>query len=392
MPIRIMHVVEAVGVGGGVENGIANVIENSDSSRFDHVLCGVFGVGTQIERYPSDRVQLVCLDQERKRFAIQVGSLGRMIRKLQPDVVHSRNWGALEAVLAARWTRLCPVIHSEHGFEVVPAAEPRRRSWFRRIAFEMADRVFSVSSQLRETLAKRTGFPARKIGVIHNGVQTQRFRPDGEARRQVRGELGIGAEEFCIGAVGRLNRIKDYPTLLRAADIFGASCASWRLLIAGDGAEHAALQELVASSPRLSGRVQFLGALGRIPDFLNALDVYALPSLCEGISNSLLEAMASGLPVVATDVGGNPEVVENGESGLLFPVGDIQALAGRLLRLQSKMELRQRIGQRAVQRVQEQFSLDAMVGKYEEMYTHLGAKRAADRMRVQSELCRPGNY
>jgi glycosyltransferase involved in cell wall biosynthesis len=256
----------------------------------------------------------------------------------------------------------------------------------------MADRVFSVSSQLRETLAKRTGFPARKIGVIHNGVQTRRFRPDGEARRQVRGELGIGAEEFCIGAVGRLNRIKDYPTLLRAADIFGASCASWRLLIAGDGAEHAALQELVASSPRLSGRVQFLGARGRIPDFLNALDVYALPSLCEGISNSLLEAMASGLPVVATDVGGNPEVVENGESGLLFPVGDIQALAGRLLRLQSKMELRQRIGQRAVQRVQEQFSLDAMVGKYEEMYTHLGAKRAADRMRVQSELCRPGNY
>jgi sugar transferase (PEP-CTERM/EpsH1 system associated) len=390
--IRILHVVEALGLGGGVENGIANLIENSSPNRFEHVLCGVFELGTQVARYPRDRVRLVCLEKDRRRFAVQVGSLRRMIRELQPDVVHSRNWGALEAVVAARFPRLCSVIHSEHGFETVPSAEPRRRRWFRRVAFEMADRVFSVSYQLRDMLAKGTGFPFQKIQVIHNGVHTHRFRPDRETRRRFRGELGVSEDEFCIGAVGRLNRIKDYPTLMRAAEIFGASCAAWRLFIAGEGAELAALFEVAESSPTLRGKVKFMGSSDRIPDFLNAMDVYVLPSLYEGISNALLEAMASGLPVIATDIGGNREVVVNGESGLLFPVSDMGTLASLLRLLQEQRELREGFGRRAVQRVKEQFSMDAMTAKYEEMYTNLGGKRAAERTGAQNEFCRPGNF
>src|SRR5207237_3645893 len=109
--------------------------------------------------------------------------------------------GALEAVVAARWVGSCAAIHSEHGVEVNPAAEPRRRSWIRRAVFEIADRVFSVSYELRKTLAQRTGFSSRKIGVIHNGVDTRRFRPDGSARRQLREATGISAEEFCIGCL-----------------------------------------------------------------------------------------------------------------------------------------------------------------------------------------------
>src|ERR1017187_1394193 len=155
MPIRIMRVVESLGVGGGVETGIASLMERMDRNRFEHILCPVFRLGPWVDRFRV--VQVVPLEQKTRKLAVQVGPLARVIRGIKLDIVHSRNWGALEAVIAGRWGRSCRVIHSEHGVEADPAAEPRRRNWFRRVAFEMADRVFSVSYQLRDTLARCTG-------------------------------------------------------------------------------------------------------------------------------------------------------------------------------------------------------------------------------------------
>lgn len=368
MPIRILHVVEALGVGGGVETGIGNLIANMDSDRFEHVLCAVFRVGTQMERYPLARVQIVPLEQRSRRFSVQVGPLARTIRRIKPTIIHSRNWGALEAVIAGRWAGSCSVIHSEHGVEMNPVAEPRRRSWLRRTTFHMAHRVFSVSHQLRDMLAQNTGFPARKISVIHNGVDMNRFRKDSSSRALHRESLGIAADEFCLGCVGRLNHIKDYPTLLRAAEIFGKACSSWRLLIVGEGTERSELERMVQESAMLSGRVRFLGTSRRIPEFLNALDCYVLPSICEGISNSLLEAMSAGVPVVASRTGGNPEVAVDGESGLLFSVGDSADLASKLLLVWNSPAQREKLTRESVRRVREQFSLASMVRQYEDMY------------------------
>jgi sugar transferase (PEP-CTERM/EpsH1 system associated) len=368
MAIRIMHVVEAVGVGGGVENGIANLIARMDATRYEHVLCAVARVGPHTERYPAVRVRIVSLNQQPRRFQSQVVPLARVIRELQPDVVHSRNWGALEAVFAARWAGAGMAIHSEHGLEKAPAAEPRRRRWLRRVAFEAAHRVFAVSWGLRDTLARSTGFPCWKLGVIHNGVDTRRFQPDYEMRRQFRAEFGIGEDEFCIGSVGRLDRIKDYPTVLRALERFSGGCSSWRLLIAGEGAERAALQGQAAQSGALRGRVVFLGAWQRVPELLTAVDAYVLSSTFEGLSNSLLEAMASGAAVLATRTGGNPELVVHEESGLLFSAGDAAALADGLTRLWLREDERRRLAAAAVSRVSREFSLDAMVDQYEALY------------------------
>jgi sugar transferase (PEP-CTERM/EpsH1 system associated) len=390
MPIRIMHVVEAIGVGGGVENGIANLIRGMDAERFEHVLCGIFHVGPQVERYPSDRVRLIGLDQKPGRLAIQAGSLARMIREIKPDIVHSRNWGALETVAAGRWVRSCAVVHSEHGVEMNPHAEPRRRGWVRRVAFELAHRVFSVSWQLRDALARRTGFARNRIGVIHNGVSDVRFRRDRESGRRFRAELGIAEGDFCIGCVGRLSRIKDYPTLLRAAEVLSRRGAGWRVLIAGQGPELAALQSLVDGSPGLRGRVSFLGSISRTPEFLNMLDVFTLPSLCEGISNALLEAMATGLPAVVTAAGGNPEVLVDGESGIAFPVGDVEALANCLARLRREPEARRKLGDAAMQRVKDEFSLKNMIQKYEEMYESLAGHRIAASA-ARRVVCEPVN-
>jgi len=276
--------------------------------------------------------------------------------------------------LAARRVGGCARIHSEHGIDWdTTDKEPWRRLLCRRLAFQLADRVLSVSHFLRDLHARRTAFPARKIEVIHNGVDSHRFAPDSAARVRVRRELGLAGDEFCIGCVGNLIPVKDQLTLLRATARFAESRRPWRLLIAGDGPERTQMAAFVDAHPACKDRVLFLGRHNAVSELLNALDVYVLSSLTEGISNSLLEAMATGLPVAATATGGNPEVVVGGESGLLFPVGDDTCLSAHLIALEERRELRQQMGLKALRRVRDEFSIDSMVRKYEEMYESLGA-------------------
>jgi sugar transferase (PEP-CTERM/EpsH1 system associated) len=374
-PIRILHVVDSLGK-GGLENGLVNLISRLDPHRFEHVVCAMRRLGPNAERIEAAGARVLCLGGQSGRF--QVRTLVRTIREVSPDLVHSRNWAAIEAVLAGKWVGVRGVIHGEHGLEADTAkAEPWRRNCFRRLAFEAADRVLSVSNQLRDLHARRTGFPARRIAVIHNGVDSDRFRPDPSLRASVRAELGIAEDQYCIGCVGNLTPVKDYRTALQAVGALDKVCKEWRLLAIGEGAERPKLEEFVQEHPEWKERVTFLGLSHRVPELLAAMDVYVLSSVIEGISNSLLEAMASGLPAVATSVGGNPEVVVHGESGLLFPAGDFNRMAGHLLSLRQQPELRARLSQQARRRVREEFSIDSMVRSYQEVYEGLTAMAPA---------------
>jgi sugar transferase (PEP-CTERM/EpsH1 system associated) len=369
-PIRIMHVVDSLGK-GGLENGLVNLIERLDPTYFEHVVFAIRRLGPNAGRLPQERVRVMCLGTDSK---LQTAAIVDGIREIKPDIVHSRNWAAVEAVIAGRWTRSCAVVHSEHGLETdVNAQEPWRRVCIRRLAFELAHRVFSVSYQLRDLHARRTGFPARRIGVIHNGVDSGRFFPDLEVRARVREELGLLGDEFCIGCVGNLLPVKDHMTLLQSLEGFAGADGNWRLLMVGEGPELGKLQAFAEAHPDWKQRVLFLGSSNRVRELLNAVDVYVLPSLAEGISNSLLEAMSTGLPVVATATGGNPEVVADGESGWLFPVRDSARLTEILLRLRENRQLRLEMGRRAARRMREEFSIDAMVRNYEQLYEGLVA-------------------
>jgi sugar transferase (PEP-CTERM/EpsH1 system associated) len=370
-PIRIMHFVDGLAK-GGLENGLVNLIERLDPVRFEHVVCAIRHLGPNADRLPRDRVRVMCLGKKDADSRVQVGSFVRGIREVQPDIVHSRNWGAVEAVMAGKWARSCAVVHSEHGLEADTCErEPWRRSGFRRLAFELADKVLSVSYQLRDIHARRTGFAAQKIAVIHNGVDSRRFFPDPEARARVRHELGISSDDFCMGSVGNLFPVKDHMTLLQAFDRIAGACKAWRLLLLGEGSEGSKLEAFANAHPEWRNRVSFLGSSNRVAEMLNAMDVYVLPSISEGISNSLLEAMATGLPVIATATGGNPEVIHDGESGLLCPVGDAGLLAAKLQELHARGDLRDQLGQRALRRVTEDFSIDSMVRNYAQMYESL---------------------
>ena len=362
-----MHVLNNLGK-GGLENGLVNLVAGSDHERFEHVICTMRGLGPNVERLPHG-TEIVSLRAQGAHPRIQTAALMRTIRSLRPEVVHSRNWGAIEAVVAARLAGSCAVIHSEHGLETdASAPEPRRRIWFRRMAYQLADRVLSVSEQLRVLHARRTGFPERRITVIHNGVDRSRFFPDDATRRRVRSELGVDTSTYCIGCVANLLPVKDHLTLLQSMVPVAAAAGDWRLIIIGEGPERPRLEAFVNERPDWQRRVNFLGSVGHVPELLKALDVFVLPSIAEGICNSLLEAMATGLPVIATAVGGNPEVVIDGDSGLLFPAGDDAALAERLLRLRTQDALRAELGRSAMLRVRDQFSMDSMIRSYEQVY------------------------
>ena len=291
----------------------------------------------------------------------------------------------MEAVLAARWVRSCKVVHSEHGLEAGAAVrEPRRRVWFRRLAYQLADRVFSVSYQLRDLHARRTGFDPGRITVIHNGVDRQRFCPDPAARaRCAPRSSGLSDDEFCIGCVGNLFPVKGHITALQAIEEFAAQTRQLAPAVdrRGSGAGEAGdLRRRRIRSGR--HRVQFLGTSHRVPELLNAMDVYVLPSVAEGISNSLLEAMASGVPVVATA----PVAIRKWSwmaspgccSRWAMPAGCPSSSAAAVRR-QAAAQTNWR--KRALRRVREEFSLESMVGKYAQLYESLG-RRAA--IRVQA--------
>ena len=376
MPIRIMHVVDTWAV-GGLQNGVANLIERMDAKRFEHIICAMRPVDEANAHQSPGAARVLSLSREESVGRFQLPALIRQVREVRPDIVHTRNWGACEGMLAARLVAGCARVHSEHGIDWDSTAkEPLRRLLCRRLAFQLAGRVLSVSEHLRHLHAGRTGFPACRIEVIHNGVDSRQFAPDPAVRARVRRQLGVADGEFCIGSVGNLIPVKDHFTLLRAVAVFARHGRPWRLLIAGDGPERPKLIEFAAAHP-WKDRVVFLGRHTAVRELLNALDVYVLSSLTEGISNSLLEALATGLPAVATETGGNPEVIADGDAGLLYPVGDEKCLAQNLLALEAGREWRLRVGQGALRRVREEFSIDAMVAKYERVYESVGAAKVA---------------
>jgi sugar transferase (PEP-CTERM/EpsH1 system associated) len=385
MAIRIMHVVDQLGR-GGLENGLVNLIHGLDPDRFENVVYAIRGLGPNADRLIKNGVRVICQGKQATDSRFQLPVLARQIRAIEPDVVHSRNWGTVEAVMAARLAGRASV-HGEHGLEAnVDAREPRRRTWFRRLAYESAHRVLSVSHQLKDLHAQRTGFRSERITVIHNGVDGARYFPDTRARAQMRGELGIAENEFLIGCVGNLLPVKDHMTVLKALAAYPENSGPWRLLIVGEGSERGTLEAFLAANPAIASRVILTGTSSRVPELLNAMDVYVLPSLAEGICNSLLEAMSTGLPVIATRTGGNPEVVVDGESGFLFGVGDSGRLAELLSRFQAAPELRYQFAQGAVRRVREEFSMESMIRGYAQVYETLGPRALTTAVNVAARV------
>jgi glycosyltransferase involved in cell wall biosynthesis len=220
-------------------------------------------------------------------------------------------------------------------------------------------------------MATQVGYPLDSIRVIRNGIDTTRFRPD--RREGARRSLGCDPRDVVIGTAGRLVPVKDHATLLNALALLRSQGIRFRAIIAGDGPLRQGLDAL-AQSTGIADAVEFVGERSDMEDVMAAYDIFALSSTSEGLSNTVMEAMATGLPVVATHVGGTDELVEQGTTGLLVPASDPRAFAGALAELIKGEARRQSMGRAGRERVQRDYSLDRMVRAYEELYLGLSGR------------------
>ena len=372
--LRVLHVVNRLDL-GGTESGILKVIAGLRGEEFIHAICTARGHSSEFTNQRAFSGRIYDANGTGTPSKFMVGRFARVMREYRPHIVHSRNWGAIEAVFAARLAGVPVAIHSEHGYELdILKGLPLRRRLLRRAAYATADAVFAVSADLRDYHARQAWISPTKISVVANGVDSKRFAPRLQDKLACRAGLRLPENSLLVGTVGRLVPIKDQALLLHAAKILLDRGFDLSMALAGDGSELERLGSLAASLS-ISSRVYFLGASRKVEDFLNALDVFVLPSVSEGMSNTVLEAMSSGLPVVATRVGGNPELIEDKVSGLLFEVGNIEQLVERLTNLTKNAELRHSLGASARARILAQYRLDGMIDRYRDLYRRLAARR-----------------
>jgi sugar transferase (PEP-CTERM/EpsH1 system associated) len=366
----IVHVVYAFSV-GGLENGLVNLLNRMPAQRWRHAVLSLTRVsGAFAERVQRSDVEFIELDKRPGHLVRDYPRLHRLFRRLQPALVHTRNLAALEAVVPA-WAAGVPVrIHGEHGWNREdPEGRRRRYQYVRRLYRPFVSRYVALSHHLEQYLERQVGVSPHRVSQIYNGVDTERFRP-AAARRPIAGCPFGDPADFLVGWIGRMDPVKDLPTLLQAfarARQRAGGYARLRLALVGDGPTRASVEQLVEALG-LRGQVWLAGERPDIADVMQGLDCFALPSLGEGISNTLLEAMASRLPIVATRVGGNGELVESGMTGVLVPPGNVEALTDALL-AHFVDRARARRQAKAARRVaEERFSLARMVGDYCSLY------------------------
>lgn len=374
-PLRVLHVMSHLGV-GGTEHGVLKLMNGLGDEQFEHRICVVRAMDTDFATRMKVVARTYSVGDAEPGFQFPLFRMARIMKDFRPHIVHTRNFGALEGIPAARAVGVPVAIHSEHGYELqVLSGLPLRRRVFCRAAYAMSDAVVAVSTDLQTYHSRQSWVPVGKIRVIYNGVDAVRFSPNAENGKQTRHVFGIPGNRIVIGSVGRLVPIKDHRTLLEAAESLVRQGRDIHVLIVGSGPELGTLQAYSAASPDLAGRVTFTGASDRVPELLNAMNVFVLPSISEGMSNTILEAMASGLPVVATRAGGNPELVDDGQTGWLFLPRDARTLTERLLHLTDDGARRNEFGLAARRRIVQHFSLTEMVRRYRDLYFELASRR-----------------
>lgn len=352
---HILHVVPSLGV-GGMELALSRMVRGTSDIGFRHSIVSLKGDAVIRDEFDSS-VEIFCMHARPNELALPL-RLRRIIKQVRPTVIHARNWGAWPDVALARLlvSPRVPLMFSFHGVSEAGAMPLRRRLAFRALA-AITTYVFTVSEAARQFLVGHVGLPARRVGVIPNGVDTDRFRPGASRKRR-------GA--FIIGSVGSLTPVKNHALLIHAAAELIAGGQEVELRLAGEGPERDALETL-ADSLGVGNRVHLPGHVADIPSFLQQLDAFVLPSRSEAHPNALLEAMACGLPCVATRMGGVLEVLGGGQFGRLIDPGDTTALAEAISAL-CDPKLGQPLGQAGRKRVVEEYSMERMLRDYADLY------------------------
>ncbi len=368
----ILHIVYSFSV-GGLENGVANLINRLPASNWRHGVISLTDVSSEFRnRIERTDTLFVGLGKTPGHGFWLYPRLFRLFQELQPAIVHTRNLAALEAVVPAAAARVRARVHGEHGRDVNDLdGSNRKYQRVRRLYSPFVTRYVALSRDLDVYLRERVGIASRRIEQIYNGVDNDRFRPPIDGRAPIAGCPFKGQQLWLIGSIGRIEAVKDQATLarafVRALRNHPEARRRLRLVLVGEGSLRPQVEEYLRNEGALE-LTWFAGERADVPELMRGLDCFVLPSLAEGISNTILEAMASGLPVVATRVGGNPELLEDGITGRLVPPADEVALAEQLGAYFADPATARRHGHAGRQVVERSFSLENMVERYDRLY------------------------
>ncbi len=352
--LTVVHVAASLDV-GGLERVVFDLATRTDASRFaTRVIC-LEAPGAWAPRFAQAGVPVDCVGRAGEAAPLRITRLARYLRRVGADVVHLHNVKAhLAGALAAGLARVPAILSTKHGRS---SPGTRLSKLANRLACHLCSDLVGVSEDCAALWRTAEGAPAHKVSVVTNGVDLQAFT----AAHPPRSGAAVAV------SVARLSEVKDPLTLLHAVRLMCEQAPGFRLDLAGDGPLRSDVEAAIRQLG-LSDTVRVLGTVDDVRSVLRRADFFVLASRSEGLSLTLLEAMAEGLPIVATRVGGNAEVVVSGDTGLLVPAGDTRAMADAILWMSRNPEARLTMGRRGRRRVEERFDLERTVDTYQRMY------------------------
>lgn len=373
-PPLIAHIIYALGT-GGLENGLVNIINRMPTDKYRHVIICLTHATDFAKRITAPNVIVIELHKREGHDLGVYWRLQKLLWTLKPNIVHTRNLAALEMQALTLLLPGVKRVHGEHGRDIYDLhGQNKKYNRLRKVMSYVVHRYIAVSQDLENWLLTTVNIPREKVQQLYNGVDLTRFNQLDDTIKTDVLPPEFAKDCLVIGTVGRVAVVKDQLTLLKAFDIL-VKCDSdisdkLRLVIVGDGPLFTALKEQV-SALGLEDKIWLAGDRKDIPDLLRSMDIFVLPSLGEGISNTVLEAMATGLPVVATRVGGNPELIEDHHTGILVPVGNSEEMARVLLDIVNDKSKLSAMGAAGLAKVQRQFHWDITVANYLAVYDGL---------------------
>lgn len=361
-----MHVILSMQV-GGAERLVYDMVRYPAFAENKPIVCCLDTIGELGEKLLQDGYKVWCKGRNPGLDLTVIGWLREIIKREHVDVVHAHQYSPLfYAVPAALLSGRKKLVYTEHG-----RFHPEQKSWKRTIFNPLlslgVDHLVAISAATAQAMATYDNFPLSRIEVIHNGIDCSSMNPESNNHFK-RQELGLDPSCRLLGTAGRLNSIKNMSMMIRGLKLVLQQVPNTYLVIAGQGEEREMLKNL-AVELEVNDRIKFIGLRFDLPEIYPLFDVFLLTSFTEGISVTLLEAMASGVPAVVTDVGGNREIVLDGKSGYLVPVNDDGLLAQKVVAVLRDADLATQMGKVAKRQILDNFSMKGMLQAYQKMYS-----------------------
>jgi sugar transferase (PEP-CTERM/EpsH1 system associated) len=374
-PPLIVHVIFSLGA-GGLENGLINIINRIPESQYRHAIICLTESGPFEDRIRNRATRVYALHATPGHSFRVYWKLWKLMRQLKPSIVHTRNLSALEAQIPAFFLmKRVRTVHGVHGRDVFDLeGKNRKYNLLRKAIRPLVGRYTTVSLDLKNWLVNTISVNQNVVEQIYNGVDQTLFKPGTATLPEKTIADFLPQDSVVIGTVGRLAAVKDQATLIRAfsraLELLPREKQRMHLVITGNGPLKTQLETLI-NELGIGEFVWMAGDRNDIPDILRLLDIFVLPSIGEGISNTILEAMATGLPIIATNVGGNPELVEDGINGYLVPCNEPEKLAEYIVKLAISSSMRSSMGKASLNKISEKFNWDNTVEKYLTVYNEL---------------------